>query len=109
LRLVHGGGPRLSPGQALDDGGIDHGVLHVRFLRGGIEKPFENIGFHPVPKPLEDRVPAAELGGKIAPRAAGSRDPQHRLDKPPVILTAATGVRLLPPAMRCHFRPLGIG
>jgi hypothetical protein len=38
-----------------------------------------------------------------------SRDPQHRFDKAPVILTAATRVRLLPQAMRCHFRPLRVG
>jgi hypothetical protein len=75
VRLVRGGGPRLSPGQALDDGGVDHGVFHVRLIRGGIEKPFENIALHPVSKPLEDGVPGAELGWKVAPRAAGSRDP----------------------------------
>jgi hypothetical protein len=92
-----------------DDGGIDHGVLHVRLVRGGIEKPVENIAFHPVSKPFEDGVPGAELGWKVAPRAAGSRDPQHRLDKATVVLTAAAGVRLLPPAMRLHFCPLGVG
>src|SRR6266699_257245 len=68
----------------LADGGVDHGV------------------------PLEDGVPRTEQRRQIAPWAAGSRDPQHRLDKAPVILTAATGVGLLPKAMRLHFRPLGI-
>ena len=92
----------------LDDGGVDHGVLHVRFLRGRIEKPFENIGFDPVSIALEDGVPRTEQRRQVAPRAAGSRDPQHRLDKAPVILTAATGVGFLPQAMRLHFRPLGI-
>lgn len=61
------------------------------------------------PKPLEDGVPVAELGRKVAPRATGSRDPQHRPDKAPVIRGAATGVGFLPPAMRFHFGPLGIG
>src|SRR5437660_1380743 len=70
--------------------------------------PFESIGFYPVSIPLEDGVPGAEQRRQIAPRAAGSRDPQHRLDKAPVILTAATGVGFLPQAMRLHFRPLGI-
>src|SRR5713226_2174883 len=78
-------------------------------LQGHIEKTFENIGFYPVSIPFEDGVPRAEQRRQIAPRAAGSRDPQHRLDKAPVILTAATGVGLLPQAMRFHFRPLGIG
>jgi hypothetical protein len=92
----------------LDDGGVDHGVLHVRFLRGCIEKPFENIGFDPISIPFEDSVPTTELGWKVAPGTAGSRDPQHCLDKATVIRAAATGVRLLPQAMRFNFRPLGI-
>ena len=100
--------PGFRSGQALDNSGVDHRVLHVRLLRGRIEKSFENIGFHPVSKPLEDRVPAAELGRKVAPGAAGPRNPQHRLDEPAVIRAAAARVRLLPPAMRFHFRPLGI-
>jgi hypothetical protein len=29
----------------LDDGGVDHRAFHVGFIRDGIEKPFENIGF----------------------------------------------------------------
>src|SRR3954447_475971 len=53
LHLAHGGGPRLSPGQALDDGGVHRGVFHVRLIRDGIEKPFENVGFYPVAIPLE--------------------------------------------------------
>jgi hypothetical protein len=84
-------------------------VLHVRLIRGRIEKPFENIGFYSVSKPLEDTVPRAEQRRQIAPGTAGSRDPQHRFDKASVILTAATGVGFLPPAMRFHFRPLGVG
>src|SRR3954469_8807723 len=98
----------LSVAVDLDDGGVNHSVLHVRFSRGGIKKPLENIGFHPVAIPLEDGVPAPECGRQVAPGAASSRDPQHRLDKPAVIRTAPPGVRLLPPAMRLHFRPLGV-
>src|SRR3954466_5791477 len=60
LRLVRGGAPRPSPGQALDNGGVHHGVFHVRLIRGGIEKPLENIGFHPVAIPLENGVPMTE-------------------------------------------------
>src|SRR5215208_324253 len=39
LHLVRDGGPRLSPGQALDDGGVDHRVFQVRRVRDGIEQP----------------------------------------------------------------------
>jgi hypothetical protein len=59
----------------LDDGGVDHGVFHVRFIRTGLKKPDEDIGFDPVAVPLEDRVPLAEELRKVAPRAAGSNDP----------------------------------
>ena len=50
----------LSVAVDLDDGGIHHGVLHVRLIRSGIKKPLENIRSHPVAIPLEDGVPAAE-------------------------------------------------
>src|SRR5712692_7183399 len=82
--------------------------FHGGLVRGSIEKPFENITLDPVSIPLEDRVPGAEQRRQIAPRAARSRDPQHRLDKAPVVLAAATRVRLLPQAMRFHLRPLGV-
>src|SRR3954447_22913218 len=39
LHLARGGEPRLSPGQALDDGSVDQGVFHVPLIRDGIEKP----------------------------------------------------------------------
>src|SRR3546814_13680654 len=52
----------------LDDGGVDHGVLHVRFVRAGLGKPYENIGFYPVPAPLGDRVPVPAAGRQVAPR-----------------------------------------
>src|SRR4051794_40488736 len=45
--------PPFAPSVAvhLDDGGIDHGVFHVRLIRDRIEQPFENIGSHPVAIP----------------------------------------------------------
>src|SRR3954453_15425359 len=36
LHLARGGGPRLSPGQAPDDGRVHLGVFHVRLIRDGI-------------------------------------------------------------------------
>src|SRR5579863_6846138 len=57
------GGPyvcALAVAVDLDDGGVDHGVLHVRLVRDGIKKPFENIGFDPIAISLEDGVPRAE-------------------------------------------------
>jgi hypothetical protein len=31
-----------------DDGGIDHGVFHVRLVRAGLKQPDENAGLDPV-------------------------------------------------------------
>src|SRR5512133_2015162 len=49
----------LSVAVDLDDGGINHGVFHVRLVAAGIEKPLEDIGFDPVAVALEGRVPLA--------------------------------------------------
>ena len=32
----------------LDDGGVDHGVLHVRLVRTGLEESLEDIAVAPV-------------------------------------------------------------
>ncbi|HWT30299.1 MAG TPA: hypothetical protein VN240_04650 [Propylenella sp.] len=37
----------------LDDGGVDHGELHVWLIRAGLEKPNEHIGFDPITVSLE--------------------------------------------------------
>ena len=71
----------------LDDGGVDHGVLHVRFLRGRIEKPFENIGLYPVSEALEDAIPGAELAGRS----------RQGLPVRAIQSTASTKRRLSPP------------
>jgi hypothetical protein len=44
----------------LDDGGVDHGVFHIRLVRAGLEKPDENAGLDPVTIPLEDAVSVAK-------------------------------------------------
>jgi hypothetical protein len=44
----------------------------------------------------------------MPPRAAGSGDPKHRLDKPSVVLAAAAGIAPLAKTKRLHLRPLGV-
>src|SRR5690554_1745252 len=92
----------------LDDGGIDHGVFHVRLVGARFKNPSKNIGFHPVAVSLEDRVPFAEMRRQITPGTAGARDPENRLKKKPVVAAAAAGIRRLPQTMRLHLRPLGV-
>src|SRR5690554_2358985 len=61
----------------LDDGGIDHGVFHVRLVGARFKNPSKNIGFHPVAVSLEDRVPFADAAADRARdcRCARSREP----------------------------------
>ena len=92
-----------------DNRGIDHGVFHVWVLRDGIKKPFENIGFHPVPEADIHRIPFAEARWQVPPRAAGPHDPKHGLEKTPVVLAATPRIAGLAKAMWRHFRPLGVG
>jgi hypothetical protein len=92
----------------LDDGCIDDGVFHVRFIRAGFQKPDENVGFDPITASPEDRVPLAEQGWKVTPRAACPNDPQHRLNEQPTVASASPGIRGLSQAMRLHLRPLGV-
>ena len=54
----------------LDDGGVDHGVFHVRFVRHSIEPPLEDVRRGPVAVTFEDRVPLAKQSRQVAPWAA---------------------------------------
>jgi hypothetical protein len=98
----------LSVAVNLDDGGVDHGVFHVRFVRAGIEKPLEDIGFGPITVPLEHGISLAKGGRQVAPWTAGPHNPKHRLYEAAVVAPATPGVRWLAQAMRFHLRPLGV-
>jgi hypothetical protein len=50
----------------LDDAGVDHGAFHLRLIRDGVEKPFENTGFDPIPVALETVFPVAEKARQVA-------------------------------------------
>jgi len=92
----------------LDDGGIHHGVFHVWLVRDGIEKPLEDVGFHPVAEALEYSVPFAENGWQIAPGTACASNPKNRFDKQAVVGSNASSIARLAQAMRRHLRPLGV-
>ena len=92
----------------LDDGGIDHGVLHVGIVGDGVEQPHPDIRLHPVAEARELAVPVTERGRQIPPGAARSGDPQHGLDKKSVVLAAAAGIARLAKTKRLNLRPLGV-
>ena len=86
----------LSVAVDLDDGGVDHGVFHVRSVRTGLEKPDENPGFDPVAVTLENSVPVAEERRKIWPRASRPHDPKYRFDEAAVRFRCARGPSAYP-------------
>src|SRR5678809_1360649 len=92
----------------LDDGGVDHGVFHVRRVGAGLEKPCKNVRLDPVAVALENSVPVAEERRKITPRASRPHDPKDSFHKATVVASAAPGVRRLTQTMRLHLRPLGV-
>lgn len=99
---------RLSMTVDLDNGGVDHGVFHVRVVRDGVEQPLEHIGFDPIAEAREGTVPVSERRRQVAPRTTGARNPKHRFDKQSVVLATAPGIARLTQAQRFHLRPLGI-
>jgi hypothetical protein len=75
----------------LDDGGIDHGVLHVGIAGDGVSR-FQIPAFTQSRKRVNTLFQVAERGRQIPPGAAGSGDPQHGLDKKSVVLAATAGI-----------------
>jgi len=57
---------------------IDHGVFIVRIVRQSLEQILPNAFLRPARKPRVDVLPSAEPLGKIAPRRAGAKLPDHR-------------------------------
>ena len=92
----------------LDDGGIDHGVLHVRVVRDGVEQPLEHIGSDRIAETREDTVPLTEGGRQVAPRTARTGNPKHCFDKQPAVVATAPGIARFTQAQRLHLRPLGV-
>ena len=68
-------------------------------------------GSHPVAEALERRVPLAEQRRQVPPRAASAAsaaNPQHRLDKQPVVTAGSARVGGLTETKRLHFLPLRV-
>jgi hypothetical protein len=98
----------LSVAVDLDDGGVDYRVFHVGIVGDGIEQSLPDTRLRPVAEAREYAVPVAQRGRQIPPGAAGSGDPQYRLNKSSVVLAAAAGIARLAQTKRLHFRPLGV-
>jgi hypothetical protein len=68
-----------------NDGGVAGYFRAPGLLGQSREDPLPAPGRRPAGKALVCAIPAPELLGQIAPRAAGACNPQHRLDEQAVI------------------------
>ena len=99
----------LSVAADLDDRGIDHGVLQVWLVGGGVEYPLEGIGFGSIAVAPERRCSTCRsTAASRPPRTAHPHDPQYGFNEATVILPTTLRVRRLAQAMR-FLRPLGVG
>lgn len=64
---------------------VDERLFEIRILRQVGKDAMPYASPRPTGKALIDTVPRTELPGKIAPRASGAGNPQHRLDEQPVV------------------------
>jgi hypothetical protein len=60
---------------------IHHHVLKISILRERFENTLESAALHPASKPLENRIPVAEIHREISPRRTGSDNPQNAFQK----------------------------
>jgi hypothetical protein len=66
-------------------GGIDDQVFEVRIFTQLGEKPLPDALFGPPPETSEHAVPVAKLFGQVAPRRAGTDQPQHRINEQTIV------------------------
>jgi hypothetical protein len=91
-----------------DDGRIDHLQCRVAHSASGerLQDHIPDAAVGPPPKLSKDRVPVAEFLRQIAPRCAGSHQPEHRVEHATMVArrSAATTDQ-----KRFEIRPLIVG
>ena len=71
------------------DGRIDKELLHVSVTLHGVGNALKYTLLTPAGESHVCPMPMPELDRQVAPRAARSHDPEHRLHKPPIVLGRA--------------------
>jgi hypothetical protein len=87
------------------NGGIDDQVFEVRIFTQLGEKSLPDALFGPPPETSEHAVPVAKLFGQVAPRRAGTDQPQDGIDEQTIIRAVPALVAFLPGisgSIRCH-------
>lgn len=83
-----------------NNGAVDERLLEIRILRQMSEDAMPYASPRPTGKALIDAVPRTDLPGKIAPRATGAGNPQHRLDEQLVVGCGPARIAGLAPQQR---------
>jgi transposase IS66-like protein/transposase IS66 family protein len=73
-----------------------------------VEKPFKNIGLHPIAIAFEHRVPLAEHRGQIALGTSRSGDPKYGLQKQPAVHSRPTRIARFAQTVGFHLLPLAV-
>ena len=88
------------------DGRIDDQILEVGIVREGRKNAMPHTALAPTIETPPYAVPTSECQGQIAPRRAGTRDPQNAFDKHAIVLARPAGIALLSYAKGLDTRPL---
>jgi hypothetical protein len=77
------------------NGGIDDQVFEVRIFTQLSEKPLPDALLGPPPETSEHAVPVTKLFGQVAPRRAGTDQPQYGINEQTIVLAVPTLIALL--------------
>lgn len=80
--------------------GINHQPLKIRLINQSLKQRFPYARVTPTTKPSVRVFPIAVTLGQIAPGRPGAQNPEHRIDKSPIILRYTAPPPLLSRQMR---------
>ena len=95
-------------GMHLAVAGIDHQPLHVRLVNDLLKQSLPNTPVTPATEPPMGILPVAITGRKIAPRCAGTQNPEDGINEASIVLRDASPLPALPRKMRFKEPPGGI-
>lgn len=75
-----------------NDGGVNEQLLKICITGEGAGHAFPNTGIPPTREADVGAMPVAEFGRQVAPRYAGTHDPENRLDEKTIVFRGATRI-----------------
>jgi hypothetical protein len=86
-------------GVNLNVAGVDHQPLEVGLDDQFFQQPLPETLVAPAAKASVGVFPISVVGRQIAPRGSGAQDPEHRIEKKPVVFGLPSPEALLPGEM----------